>query len=239
MPPALRTAPERQLARPRRQKAPSITEVRTETENWARVNDVLAQPWGLLIDGETVSAMSKKTFPVFSPLTEAVIAHIPDGGPEDVDRAIAAADRAFPEWSATSSLERAEFVHHLADALEENQEELALLDAVDSGAPISLAAADVRMAARTTGLRQPRPPPPCSSTTQSRSGSPRSAASAPTPRCFRIPAHTGRNRHGPHSRAQLVRARRRHRQINPARDRAPTLRPGAATRARNHRPEQP
>jgi len=148
MPPAFRTAPERQLAGPPRQKAPAMTVVRTETENWARVNDVLAQQWGLLIDGETVSAMSKRTFPVFSPITDAVITHIPDGGPDDVDRAIAAADRAFPAWGATSALERAELVGHLADALEENEEELALLDAVDSGAPISLAVADVRMAAR-------------------------------------------------------------------------------------------
>jgi len=61
--------------------------------------------------------------------------------------AIAAADTAFPEWSATSSSERAERVRRIADVLEENDEELALLDAVDSGAPILLVASDIRMAA--------------------------------------------------------------------------------------------
>jgi Lysylphosphatidylglycerol synthase TM region len=54
----------------------------------------------------------------------------------------------------------------------------------------------------------------------------------------RIPVHTERNRHAPHPRAHVARARHTYRQSSPARDRPPTLRPRAATSARNHRPQQ-
>jgi 2-formylbenzoate dehydrogenase len=121
--------------------------VPTETQNWARVNELLMHPWGLLIDGKTVPAVSKKTFEVSSPVTESAIADVPDAGLEDVDRAITAADSAFPAWSATPSLERADVVRRIADVLEEHGEELALLDAVDSGSPIALGASEIEMAA--------------------------------------------------------------------------------------------
>ena len=54
----------------------------------------------LLIDGELVPAASGKTYPNISPVTEDVIGHVADAGPEDMERAIAAARRAFETTSS-------------------------------------------------------------------------------------------------------------------------------------------
>ncbi|HSY16484.1 MAG TPA: aldehyde dehydrogenase family protein [Jatrophihabitantaceae bacterium] len=124
-----------------------MSEIPTETECWERVDEVLQHPWGLLVDGNSVPAISGKTFAVSSPVTETVIAHVPDAAQEDVDRAILAAELAFPAWSATPALERARLARCIADVLEENCEELALLDSVDGGAPVSLNRLNVKRAA--------------------------------------------------------------------------------------------
>ena len=59
--------------------------------------DFLGQPTGMLIDGKLVSAASGKTFPVYNPATGSVIANVPEGDKEDVNRAVAAARRAFDD----------------------------------------------------------------------------------------------------------------------------------------------
>ena len=74
-----------------------------------------------------------------NPSTEEVIAAIPDSDERDVDDAVQAARRAFPSWSRTPAAERSKLLLRLADVIEKNFDELAELEAQDSGKPLSLA----------------------------------------------------------------------------------------------------
>ncbi len=61
-------------------------------------------PYGMLIDGEIVPAAA--TLEVLNPATNKPFADAPSGSEEDMNRAIAAAKRAFPSWAALSAAER-------------------------------------------------------------------------------------------------------------------------------------
>jgi len=91
------------------------------------------------IDGQFRPPCSGKHLPDVEPATGRVIAEIPEGGPEDVDAAVAAASRAFPSWRKTPAEERSRLLLRVAELIEENFEELARLESQDSGKPIGLA----------------------------------------------------------------------------------------------------
>ena len=88
-----------------------------------------------LIDGELVDATDGQTEAVTNPATGEEIARMPLSSEEDVNRAVAAAKRAFPGWAATPPGERATALIKLADLLEEHAEELSDLEAADAGKP--------------------------------------------------------------------------------------------------------
>jgi len=73
------------------------------------------------------------------PSTEEVIAETPDSDERDVDDAVQAAKGAFPSWSRTPAAERSKLLLTLADLIEKNFDELAELEARDSGKPLELA----------------------------------------------------------------------------------------------------
>jgi phenylacetaldehyde dehydrogenase len=103
----------------------------------------------MLIDGNLVSASSGKTFPVYNPATGEVICYVPEADHNDVDKAVAAARRAFDSgpWSRISSSQRGRLLWKLADLLESHTEEFAELESLDNGKPISVArVADVPLA---------------------------------------------------------------------------------------------
>ncbi|GAA1025387.1 MULTISPECIES: aldehyde dehydrogenase family protein [Amycolatopsis] len=108
-----------------------------------RAAELLDREWRLLIDGKLVPARSGATFSRVSPYTGTVIAEVPDAGPDDVDEAVRAAADARAVWRDTLPVERAKLVAELADAIERHGEELALLDTVDAGSPISNSRLDV------------------------------------------------------------------------------------------------
>ncbi|MGW4734451.1 aldehyde dehydrogenase [Streptomyces shenzhenensis] len=88
----------------------------------------------LFINGASVDAISGKTFESLNPYTGQPWATIADGGPEDIDLAVAAARAAFEgEWGAKSGFERAAVMRDLATAITANAERLALLEVCDSG----------------------------------------------------------------------------------------------------------
>lgn len=88
----------------------------------------------MLIDGRAVDAASGRTFPSQNPYTGQAWAEVPDGGPEDVDAAVAAARAAFDgEWGALSGFARAALLRRLGDLVAENAERLARLEVNDSG----------------------------------------------------------------------------------------------------------
>ncbi|MEN9507000.1 MAG: hypothetical protein RI958_2926 [Actinomycetota bacterium] len=90
----------------------------------------------LFIDGEFVDALDGATVEVLDPHDCSVIAAVAEGRQADIDRAVAAAARAFPAWKAMQSSERGRLLLRLADAIEANAEEFAQLEARDTGHPI-------------------------------------------------------------------------------------------------------
>ncbi|PIA62100.1 hypothetical protein AQUCO_00200240v1 [Aquilegia coerulea] len=89
----------------------------------------------LLIDGKFVDAASGKTFPTLDPRTGEVIAHVAEGDKEDINRAVAAARKAFDEgpWPKMTAYERSCIMFRMADIIEKNITELATLETWDNG----------------------------------------------------------------------------------------------------------
>jgi betaine-aldehyde dehydrogenase len=88
------------------------------------------------IDGEWSAPAEGRTEDVLNPATGETMARAPLSGPEDVDRAVAAARTAFETWSATTPAERSLALLKLADALEERADDLAQIEATNAGKPI-------------------------------------------------------------------------------------------------------
>ena len=96
------------------------------------------KPKCLFIDGKWVEAASGRTFDTHNPSTGEVLASVAEGDSEDIDRAVAAARRALNgPWSKFKPFERQNLLLKLADLVEQNFDELAALDTLDMGAPIS------------------------------------------------------------------------------------------------------
>ena len=91
------------------------------------------------IGGSFVAPRSGTFLDDVNPSTEEVIAAIPDSDERDVDDAVQAAKRAFPAWSRTTAAERSKLLLKLADLIEQNLDELAQLESMDSGKPLTLA----------------------------------------------------------------------------------------------------
>jgi 1-pyrroline dehydrogenase len=95
-----------------------------------------ATSYKVLIGGEFVESASGETMDVIAPATGEVIAAVPSCSAEDVDRAVAAAKQAWPEWSEKTPKERSELLHRMADVMDEHAEELAQLESVNVGKPL-------------------------------------------------------------------------------------------------------
>jgi aldehyde dehydrogenase (NAD+) len=96
------------------------------------------QPKGLFIDGQARAALSGKTFETTSPATGKLLARVAQAGKEDVDLAVAAARRAFEgEWRLFKPFDRQQVMLKLADLVDKHFDELALLDTLDMGGPLS------------------------------------------------------------------------------------------------------
>jgi aldehyde dehydrogenase (NAD+) len=94
----------------------------------------LRPSYGLFVDGEFTAGSG--TFTTVNPATEEVLAEVAEAGPADVDRAVAAARRAFGPWSALPARERGKYLFRIARILQERSRELAVLESLDNGKPI-------------------------------------------------------------------------------------------------------
>jgi aldehyde dehydrogenase (NAD+) len=90
----------------------------------------------LFIDGEFVDSVDGATLEVLNPHDCSVLTHIAEGRQADIDRAVEAADRAFPVWKRMMAAERGKLLLRLADAIEANADEFARLESLDTGHPI-------------------------------------------------------------------------------------------------------
>lgn len=110
---------------------------------------VETQTYKLIIDGQQVDAADGSTFETVSPSTNEVIATVAKAGPEDVERAVAAARRAFDDgrWSRMTPNERANRMRRVAAILRERVDEIARLETMDCGKIIVESRGDVLNAA--------------------------------------------------------------------------------------------
>jgi betaine-aldehyde dehydrogenase len=92
----------------------------------------------MVVGGELVDAADGRTFEVTEPHAGSLIAHVPRGGAEDVDRAVAAAQAAFEgEWSSLAASERGRLMLRYADVVRDHADELAWMESRNIGKPIS------------------------------------------------------------------------------------------------------
>jgi aldehyde dehydrogenase len=102
----------------------------------SRSNLKLQNVYHQLIGGEWVQSRSEQMIETINPATEEVLARFQAGNAEDIDAAVTAARRAFPLWRKTTVTERAKILNAIADTIEKNADEFALLETVDNGKPI-------------------------------------------------------------------------------------------------------
>ncbi len=101
----------------------------------------LRTPRKLLIDGAWVPATSGQTFEVREPSSDQILAHCALGDAADIDKAVAAARRAFDggDWPKMTPVDRERVLHRLADLIEAHADELAELEALDNGKSVIIA----------------------------------------------------------------------------------------------------
>jgi phenylacetaldehyde dehydrogenase len=101
----------------------------------------LRTPRQLLIDGAWVPATSGQTFDVREPSSDQILAHCALGDAADIDKAVAAARRAFDsgDWPRMTPVDRERVLHRLADLIEAHADELAELEALDNGKSVIIA----------------------------------------------------------------------------------------------------
>jgi aldehyde dehydrogenase (NAD+) len=97
----------------------------------------------LLIANRWVGSGSRRTFPTFNPSTGDVICQISEACADDVDKAVEAARAAFEygPWHNMSASGRGRLLYRLADLIESNADQLAALESLDNGKPVSVARA--------------------------------------------------------------------------------------------------
>ena len=104
------------------------------------------QPTHMVIGGQSVEAADGQTFDVVDPATGMVIATVPLGGREDVDRAVVAAQQAFADrngWANWAASKRGRVLAKFAALIKDHTEELARLESRNVGKPISGARGEI------------------------------------------------------------------------------------------------
>ena len=92
----------------------------------------------MLIDGKWVDAASGKRFETHNPATGELLATVAEGDAEDINRAVAAARRAFEgPWSRMRAAERGHILFRLVELMKQHSDEIAALESLDAGKPIS------------------------------------------------------------------------------------------------------
>lgn len=104
----------------------------------------------LLIDGKFVNSIDGQVFGTINPTTAEKIVDIQEGGEKDIDLAVKSARKAFDHgpWRKTGPEARRKILNKLADLLERDLDEIAMLETLDNGKPVSHAKIDVVFSAK-------------------------------------------------------------------------------------------
>jgi acyl-CoA reductase-like NAD-dependent aldehyde dehydrogenase len=121
--------------------SPSQSPIELPDALGAEARAFIAAEHGLLIGAERLQAADGRTFATLNPATGRELARVPQAGPEDVERAVAAARAAFVEgpWATLPASGRERLMLALAAAIEERAQEFAQIESADNGKPVGLA----------------------------------------------------------------------------------------------------
>ena len=104
-----------------------------ESKEIVRIQD----RYGLFIEGRFVDPLSGRTFETINPATEETLSVVSEAGPEDVDLAVRAAEKAWESsWRDLPGRERAKYLYRIARSLQERSREFAVLESLNGGKPI-------------------------------------------------------------------------------------------------------
>jgi len=103
----------------------------------------------MLIGGEAAESNSGEWIEVRNPATGEVVDRVPKGTIEDVHRAVAAAEKALPAWSALPTARRGEILHKAVELVRQHEEELGRLLTAEQGKPLSESVRELRRYAHT------------------------------------------------------------------------------------------
>jgi betaine-aldehyde dehydrogenase/aminobutyraldehyde dehydrogenase len=95
------------------------------------------------VGGEWVEQLGEGTIEVVNPATGEIIAETPAGSEADVDRAVQAAESAFPTWADTLPRDRARALLRIADVIDANRDELGRLESLNVGKPLRFATGEM------------------------------------------------------------------------------------------------
>ncbi len=102
------------------------------------------EPRRMFINGEWMLAEGGATFDVINPADQSVVATVTNGAVPEVERAVAAADGAFSEWSVLAPKDRGRFLLAIQEMMEERLEDLARLVTLENGKPFEEARKEVQ-----------------------------------------------------------------------------------------------
>lgn len=103
--------------------------------------------YGILVDNVWRPAISGRTMPVHSPVTEEQIGEVPAGSTADADAVLASAARGFAAWRAVSAWDRGKVLRRAADLIRERVEDIARVMSTETGKPLAEARGETNAAA--------------------------------------------------------------------------------------------
>jgi len=120
---------------------PSIEKATAGVKSSKVLEFLKRSPSKLLIGGKWVPSKSGKTFESINPANEEVLALVAEGDKADVDEAVKAARKAFEDgkWSSITPHQRTRYLLKIAELIDKNADELAELESLDNGKPVSQA----------------------------------------------------------------------------------------------------
>lgn len=102
---------------------------------------------GHVIDGKPERSSAERPLEVLNPSTGEVLARLPAGSADDVDRAVVAAQHAFTSWSALTYAARAKLFAEIAVIIDDHVEELATLESLNTGKPLLVSRDEIPLVA--------------------------------------------------------------------------------------------
>jgi betaine-aldehyde dehydrogenase len=120
--------------------------ITTLREYEQRATRLLQRSWAMLLNGQMTQAEGGATFDTTCPADGRFLAKVPFAQRSDVNRAVEAAKKAFPSWRDTPLVKRGAMLQRMVDILREHAHDLAVMDSIESGNPVTAMVSEVHMA---------------------------------------------------------------------------------------------